>query len=139
MTRKTRTGGRVLGIGVDLAEVDRIGAAADRHGDRFVARVLHAREVAAVERAPDRRRALAEAFALKEAALKALGTGWAGGATFHEVERVEATGRVRLRLHGATADRARQLGADRILASVAGRRRTVCAIVILEGSRDPGG
>ena len=140
MERSERTEGRVVGIGIDLADVDRVAAAAARHGERFSARVLHPRERAAVggERDPDR--ALAEAFALKEAALKALGTGWAGGPTFHDIERTDVRGRVELRLHGASAARARELGADRILATVSGDRRTVCALVILEGvgaSPDP--
>lgn len=134
MERARRTAGRVVGIGVDLADVDRVAAAAGRHGGRFAARVLHDREVAIVDGARDPDRALAEAFALKEAALKALGTGWAGGPTFGEVERVDAGGPVELRLHGDSAARARALGADRIRAAVSGGRRTVCAIVILEAS-----
>ena len=124
---------RVIGIGVDLADVDRVAAAVRRHGKRFAARVLHAHECAAVERAVDPDRALSEAFALKEAALKALGTGWAGGPTFADVERVGGSGRIELRLHGAASARALELGGDRIFASVSGDRRTVCALVILEG------
>lgn len=123
----------VIGIGIDVVDVDRIAAAARRHGERFVARVLHGRERARVERSPDPDRALAEAFALKEAALKALGTGWAGGTAFSQVERPEGGRGESLRLHGAAAVRACELGGDRVYASVSGDRRRVCAIVILEG------
>ncbi len=66
-------------IGIDLAEVARVAGVLERHGDRFLSRVFHPGEINRRRRHP---RAFAEhvagRFAAKEAAMKALGTGWRG-------------------------------------------------------------
>jgi len=97
-------------IGIDLAEVDRVALALERHGERFLERVFLPGEVERKRRHP---RAFAEhvagRFAAKEAAMKALGTGWRGLA-FREiaVER-QAGGKPRLVLYGRALERARLL------------------------------
>lgn len=76
----------VVGLGVDIAEIDRVAAALDRWGERIVARLMDAEEAARLPRPPDARaRALAHAVAGKEAASKALGTGWSRGVRWRDV------------------------------------------------------
>ncbi|HET7291223.1 MAG TPA: 4'-phosphopantetheinyl transferase superfamily protein [Vicinamibacteria bacterium] len=76
----------VVGLGIDIVEIDRVRAALDRWGDRLVARLMDADEAARLPEAPaDRARAVALAIAGKEAASKALGTGWTRGVRWRDV------------------------------------------------------
>ncbi len=68
----------ILGAGVDLAEVDRIRAAIERYGRRFIGRIYTAGEIAYVERKANRFERYAGRFAAKESGMKAIGTGWKG-------------------------------------------------------------
>ena len=75
-------------------------------------------------------------FAAKEAAFKALGAGLAQGLRWHDVEVVrDPAGPVALRLHGAAAARAAELGATRALVSLSHTRTGAVALVVLEGER----
>ena len=65
----------ILGIGTDLANIERIAAVLDRHGDRFRNRVFTDREQATAARRKDQAGTYAKRWAAKEACSKALGTG----------------------------------------------------------------
>jgi len=65
----------ILGIGTDLANIDRIARALERHGDRFRNRVFTATEQAKAARRLDQAGTYAKRWAAKEACSKALGTG----------------------------------------------------------------
>ena len=102
----------VVGLGVDLVELDRVARALDRWGGRLVDKLMDAEEAGRLPASgAERARALALAIAGKEAASKALGTGWSRGVRWRDVE-------VRLRpeptvgLRGAAAARARALGSS---------------------------
>jgi holo-[acyl-carrier protein] synthase len=102
----------VVGLGVDLVELSRVAKALDRWGSRFVGKLMDAEEAGRLPAAvPERAQALALAIAGKEAASKALGTGWSRGVRWRDVE-------VRLRpepavgLRGGAAARARALGSS---------------------------
>jgi len=69
----------IHGIGVDLVTVSRIEGVYQRFGERFARRFLHAIELTQLEHAPDATRFLAKRFAVKEASVKALGTGERAG------------------------------------------------------------
>jgi holo-[acyl-carrier protein] synthase len=104
--------GAVIGLllGLDLTEVGRVAGVLERHADRFLARVFREGEIRRSRRHP---RAFAEhvagRFAAKEAAMKALGTGWRGIA-FHDIEvGRDARGKPLLSFHGRALDRARSL------------------------------
>lgn len=75
----------ILGHGIDLTEVDRIDEMLAEHGDRFVQRCFTPREIADAGNGPRRVEHLAARFAAKEAALKALATGWAQGVGWTDV------------------------------------------------------
>ena len=123
----------IRGLGIDIVEVARLAAALGRHGDHFVERVFTAAERAACDRRADRILALAARFAAKEACLKALGTGWAEGLGFRDVEIVrEGNEPPRLILHGEAARRAKALGVIRTHVSLTHQPGTAAAVVILE-------
>jgi holo-[acyl-carrier protein] synthase len=124
----------IVGLGIDIVEVARLAAALGRHGDRFVDRVFTDAERAACDARGDRILALAARFAAKEACLKALGTGWAEGLGFRDVEVVrEGNQPPRLVLHGEAARRAETLGVVRSHVSLTHQPGTAAAVVVLEG------
>ena len=98
----------ILGIGSDICDIRRIEAAIARHGERFLARVFTATERAKAARRTERIRAgtLAKRFAAKEAAAKALGTGFSQGVFFSDIGVVNLpSGQPTLRLTGGAAAR----------------------------------
>jgi holo-[acyl-carrier protein] synthase len=123
----------IVGLGIDVVEVARLASALNRHGDHFIERVFTVAEQAACDSRGDRVLALAARFAAKEACLKALGTGWAEGLGFRDVEVVrEGNQPPRLRLHGGAARRAEALGVVRSHVSLTHQPGTAAAVVILE-------
>ena len=69
----------IFGIGVDLVNAKRIQLLYQKYGDRFPKRVLDDNEMQLFENSKNKERYLCNAFAGKEAAVKALGTGFSQG------------------------------------------------------------
>lgn len=123
----------VIGIGIDLVAVDRIARVLRRRGERFLARVYTAGELAACPPGEQYARRLAARFAAKEAALKALGTGLAGGIRWREIEvRRAAGGRPEIVLHGRAAEYAAGLGVSRMHLSLSHDGPFAAAVVVAE-------
>ena len=125
----------ILGTGFDLTALPRIKALLEKHEERFLARILTADELACLPAEPARRVAHAAGrWAAKEAAVKALGSGFSAGIGFHDVEVVTLEGgRPELRLHGRAAELATQKGVTALHVSISHERDMAGAIVILEG------
>lgn len=124
----------ILGVGLDITEVDRIRRSLERFGGRFISRVLTAAEAASMP-ANDPAPYVAARFAAKEAASKALGTGFAEGVTVKSIEVVRLpSGAPELRLHDAAKARAQALGVTRAHLSITHGRDVAAATVILEGA-----
>lgn len=103
----------VIGIGLDLVETARVGRALERHGERFVRKLMDPEEAAGLpENGPERVRALALAIAGKEAASKALGTGWSRGVRWRDVVVSAGPYEAAVRLEGRAAEVARELGSS---------------------------
>ena len=102
----------VIGHGIDLIEVERIEDMLDRHGGRFMDRCFTVREQAYCEAGgPRRAERYAARFAAKEAVLKALGTGLAGGISWTQIEVVRSDeGQPRLELREEAAQVAESAG-----------------------------
>src|SRR5258708_19562852 len=66
----------IVGTGIDIAEVLRVRHAIERFGDRFLQRIFTAGEIRYCDSKANRIERYAARFAAKEAAMKALGTGW---------------------------------------------------------------
>lgn len=92
----------IVGHGIDLVSVSRIGSMIDRHGAHFLGRVYTLAEQSYCERSPKRRlEHYAARFAAKEAVLKAIGTGWRDGIAWTDVEVVlEPSGKPTIALSG---------------------------------------
>ena len=125
----------ILGTGFDLTALPRIKALLEKHEERFLARILTADELTCLPDEPARRVAYAAGrWAAKEAAVKALGTGFSAGIGFHDIEVVTlAGGRPELRLHGKAREAAEMLGVRAAHISLSHERDMACAMVILEG------
>lgn len=109
----------VVSHGVDLVLCRRIEQMWREHGERFLNRVFTpAEQKYCLDcRTPALR--LSGRFAVKEAVLKALGTGWRGGMEFSQIETLpDSLGRPIVRLYGQTAGRARELGIADFLVSI---------------------
>lgn len=75
----------IIGIGTDLANIDRIEATLKRFGDRFRNRVFTELEKSKAKSRPDEARTLAKRWAAKEACSKALGTGLRMGISWRDM------------------------------------------------------
>jgi len=98
----------IIGIGSDILDIRRIERTIERHGDRFLERIFTAAERAKAERRTERIRAAtyAKRFAAKEAASKALGTGFRAGVFWRDLGVVNLpSGQPTLRLTGGAAER----------------------------------
>lgn len=96
----------ILGIGTDLAVIERVDKAIARHGERFAQRILTELELQRYREHPQQAAFLAKRFAAKEATAKALGTG-IGPISWQDMQvgRTEAGAPV-MQLLGAAADKA---------------------------------
>ncbi len=74
----------IFGIGVDMVNIDRIKKIHQKYGKRFVNRILNSSELELFHQTNDQDRFLANRFAGKEAATKALGTGFSQGVTWKD-------------------------------------------------------
>jgi holo-[acyl-carrier protein] synthase len=123
----------IVGIGIDLAEVDRIREAIERHGQRFIDRIYTEKEIAYVESKANKFERYAARFAAKEAGMKAVGTGWKRGVRWRDFEVTNlSSGRPTLQLHGEAAKFAESLGVRNIALSITHTAAQGMAIVILE-------
>ncbi len=124
----------IVGLGVDIAEVERVKAAIERHGETFLRRVYTTREREYCERFKNKYERYAGRFAAKEAAMKALGTGWSRGVRWVDVEVVrESGGRPTIALYGEAAKIAKVLGVERVALSITHTDTQAFAQVIFEG------
>jgi len=124
----------VIGTGVDLVSVARLGRFRERRGERGLSRLFTPDELAYCLRVAVPERSLAARFAAKEAFFKAIGTGYGregGGWTEVEVFR-EASGRPAIRLHGRAARFAVGRGVRRIHVSLSHTDDMAAALVVLE-------
>lgn len=130
----------IVGSGIDIIEIARIERALARTGDRFARRVFARDEIATCRsfRRPSPHFALR--FAVKEAVMKALGTGWANGVRWVDIETVERPigadrSILALQFHGRAREIADALGVSRRHVSVSRTRSHAIAIVVFERNR----
>ena len=125
----------ILGTGIDIIEVGRIESAYERHGDRFLRRVLRADEIAYClsHKAPGP--FLAARFAGKEAISKAFGTGIGAQLSWHDMEiRRKESGEPYVMLHGKGQTLLVSRGGRMVHLSLSHTAQHATAIAILEGA-----
>jgi len=75
----------IFGIGTDIVHVERMRRNLDKHGDNFAQRILTKAEFVEFENKKDKAAFIAKRFAAKEAAVKAMGTGFSQGLSLHHI------------------------------------------------------
>lgn len=123
----------ILGVGTDLAEVERIRESIARFGDRFLNRIYTAGERAYAASKANPVERLAARFAAKEAGMKAIGTGWSQGVRWQDFAVAnEKSGRPILGLDGVAKRIADAMGVKHISLSLTHTSALAFAIVIVE-------
>jgi holo-[acyl-carrier protein] synthase len=123
----------IVGLGLDIAEIDRIEAAIKRHGAPFLERLFTPAEVSYCEQYKNRFERYAARFAAKEAAMKALGTGWSRGVRWRDIEVArQPSGKPTLHLARAARQIADGLGVKNISLSITHSGNLALAQVIFE-------
>jgi holo-[acyl-carrier protein] synthase len=129
----------ILGIGVDLVEVARLGRALDRFGEKLLSRLFHGSEAAHCGNRRDRAECLAGIFAAKEAFLKALGTGLAQGVKWLDMEVIwNKDNSPHLRVGGRAREIMTGLGAGDSLVSISHDGGFALAMVLLQSRQERG-
>lgn len=124
----------ILGLGIDVVEISRITRSWETYGLRFARKILHPDEMARLEEMRGgKEQFLASRFAAKEAAVKALGTGFGEGVTPPDIAVSTLPGGApEMRFYAKALERFRLLGADKAHLSLTHGKETAAAVVILE-------
>ena len=124
----------ILGLGLDIVEISRIAHAWERFEDRFAKRILHADELSHFYGLNSTKiQFLASRFAVKEATVKALGTGFSNGISPPDIAVVTLPGgQPALRLYSKAKERFDHMNANRMHVSLTHGKETTTAVVILE-------
>ena len=123
----------IVGVGIDIVEIDRLQAALERHGDQMRQRTFSVAEIQYCDQRANKFQHYAARFAAKEALFKAIGTGWTEGITWLDAEVCnQPNGKPKLMLSGRALEEATQLGVIKIWISLTHTNRYAAAQVILE-------
>jgi holo-[acyl-carrier protein] synthase len=123
----------ILGIGIDLIEVERIRASFTKFGDRFLKRILLPAEIEYCLSHKDPSPFLAARFAAKEAISKAFGTGIGAELGWQDMEvRRKESGEPYVVLHGGGEELFRKRGARALLISLSHTQAHSTAVAVLE-------
>jgi holo-[acyl-carrier protein] synthase len=124
----------ILGVGNDVLEVSRMKREMERPDHGFADAVFTPGELGYCRAKHDPAQHLAARFAAKEALLKALGTGYAGGLSLGEIEVArDDGGSPRLLLSGKVREAAARLGVTSTFVSLSHTRELATAVVVLWG------
>lgn len=123
----------IVGLGTDIAEIERIEKALNRSGEAFAERILTENELQVFAGLKQQGRYLAKRFAAKEAASKALGTGIAHGVSFQDFEITnDDNGKPVLILSGKALQIAQTSAVQNLHITISDERHYAVATVILE-------
>ena len=129
----------IAGIGVDIVDVSRVAKLLERHGERFLRRVFTDAEAAYAKGSGNPAERLAGRFAVKEAVMKALGTGKSQGILWRDVETVRGPmGKPVVHLHGQAVRWLRYRGGNQVHVSITHDGGKAMAFVILAKSGGTG-
>lgn len=124
----------IIGMGTDIVECLRIAQMIERHGDLFLTRVFTTNEINYCQARKAATQHFAGRWAAKEAVLKAMGTGWARGISWRDVEiRNEIGGQPRIALGGGARDVCEKQGVVEMKISISHCRHYATATAIAVG------
>ena len=122
----------IAGLGIDMIEVERVAEKIGKEAG-FRELVFSKKEIEYCDSKANKFEHYAARFAAKEAFLKAIGTGWASGTAFNEIEVFnDANGKPGIMLHGQTAITLATMGSKKILLSLSHLKTIASAVVIIE-------
>jgi holo-[acyl-carrier protein] synthase len=125
---------KTLGIGTDIVEVLRIAQMIERHGELFLTRVFTPHEVEYCTARKAATQHYAGRWAAKEAVLKALGTGWARGISWQDIEvHNEPGGKPLLRIGGVAREHCERLRISNVQISISHCRSHAVAFAMAMG------
>jgi holo-[acyl-carrier protein] synthase len=123
----------IVGTGIDIAEVPRIRHSIERFGNRFLRRIYTEGERRYCDSKANRVERYAARFAAKEAAMKALGTGWNHGVRWIDCEVIRLPGgRPTITFHGRAGEFAARMGVKNAALSLTHTSEQAIAQLILE-------
>lgn len=123
----------IVGIGTDIVSVARMADNIEKHGEAFARKVLVEAEWQEYQNTRLKAGFLAKRFAVKEAAAKALGTGFAEGITWRHISTDhDERGKPLLVLSDEALNRAQQLGVSGYHLSISDEQQHAVAFVVLE-------
>jgi holo-[acyl-carrier protein] synthase len=123
----------IIGLGLDLTDIDRIADVIERYGDRFLHRIFTEGEIAYCARRRVPAIHFAGRFAAKEAAMKALGTGHSHGVLWRDIEVARRGGPPQLQWHGGAARRFAAIGGRSSLLTITHSDAIAAAEVLVLG------
>lgn len=123
----------ILGIGVDIVEIEKLRLAMVRRGDRLRNRAFTPVEIEYCEARANKFQHYSARFAAKEAVFKAIGSGWRDGVGWQDVEvSNHLNGKPVLILKGRTLEFAERMGAKCYWVSLSHTDQYAVAQVVLE-------
>ncbi len=127
----------VIGLGTDIIECLRIARMIEKHGELFLNRVYTQAEIAYCSSRKGANQSYAGRWAVKEAVLKAMGTGWSRGIRWKDIEVVtDLTGKPKVAIHGVAKEICEELGITDVLISLSHCRSHATATAIAVGYSD---
>ena len=123
----------IIGLGLDATDIDRIAETIKRYGERFLHRIFTDGEIQYCTRRRVPAIHFAGRFAAKEAAMKALGTGYSQGVIWRDVEVVRRGGPPQLQLHGGAGRRFGAIGGRSSLLTITHSDALALAQVLIMG------
>ena len=126
----------IVGLGIDHVQIERLRAFMDRRGPRALRRLFTAGEQTYCERRhATRHNHYAGRFAVKEAVMKLLGTGWARGVRWVDIEVVRQPGNAPMvTLHGVAAEIAKKRGINNIHVAITHDAGIAAAVAVGESA-----
>jgi holo-[acyl-carrier protein] synthase len=129
----------IVGLGVDLIEIERVKRAHLKHGQRFIDRLYTKAEAGYCLRKKDPYPSLAGRFAVKEAVIKAFSHGFGGRWKWTQIEVVRLlSGKPALKLTGILEKLRVQRKVDQIHVTIAHSKRDATATVLFESFQKAG-
>ncbi|MFY9398401.1 MAG: holo-ACP synthase [Desulfomonilia bacterium] len=124
----------IVGVGIDIVDTSRVQSLIERHGERFERRVFTPAEISYCRRKRHPFPHYSARFAAKEAAAKALGTGFGRGIRFTDIAIENEGDAPRIVLRNRAREIADELGVSRLHVSLSHERSSAVAMVVLEAA-----
>ena len=123
----------IKGIGIDQIELERVARVLEQYNQRFLGKIYTESEREYFSRWSDPVPRVAGRFAVKEAVMKALGTGWSRGVRWRDIEVARhPSGKPVVKLHGEARRIFSSLGASEIHCTITHSKDHAMAMIIFE-------